>query len=347
MSQLTSRQHHILQFIRANGATSNTAIRDHLTTIGHTVSRATTVRDIEALLDGNHITRTGAGRGAKYHVSDPTWIDPDHYFEQGPDEREVIDRFKFDVLTQLDTVFTDSELAKLDALTHTYQTNIRQILPEVYKKEIERLTIELSWKSSQIEGNTYTLLDTEILIRDQQEATGHTRDEAIMILNHKRALDYIFSDMSAYATLSIRHLEELHQLLVDQLGVSIGLRSTIVSITGTRYRPLDNQPQIREALLAMITHISHYKDPYHKALLVLAMVSYIQPFLNGNKRTARLAANAVLGAHGGCFLSYRSIDTIAYKKAMLLFYEQNSLSYLKELFIAQYEFSTTNYFLTH
>lgn len=55
-----------------------------------------------------------------------------------------------------------------------------------YLKELERLAIDLSWKSSQIEGNTYSLLETERLLKDKETASGKTKEEAIMLLNHKR-----------------------------------------------------------------------------------------------------------------------------------------------------------------
>ncbi|MFH1859136.1 MAG: Fic family protein [Patescibacteria group bacterium] len=212
------------------------------------------------------------------------------------------------------------------------------------KKEFERLTIELSWKSSQIEGNTYSLIDTEILIKDHKEASGHSKEEAIMIINHKKTFDYILDKKSNFLKLTTQKIENIHQLLVGNLNIATGTRKKPVGITGTKYRPLNNEFQIKEALENAVDSINKLNNSFSKALFCLLLTSYIQPFEDGNKRTARLLANAVLLANNICPLSFRSIETSDYKKAMLLFYEQNNVSFFKKLFIEQFKFSIKNYF---
>ena len=117
-----------------------------------------------------------------------------------------------------------------------------------------------------------------------------------------------------------------------------------MGITGTNYRPLDNEFQIREALEDSCALINGKENIFEKALLTLVLLSYIQPFADGNKRTARIAGNAILLAWGYCPLSFRTVDSVDYKKAMLLFYEQNNMAAFKRIFIEQYEFATRNYF---
>lgn len=113
-----------------------------------------------------------------------------------------------------------------------------------------RLGIDLSWKSSQIEGNTYTLLETERLLLEQRTAEGKTRDEATMLLNHKAALDFIVAKPDYLQHLSIAHIEDIHSILARDLQVDRNIRHHRIGITGTNYRPLDNEYQIREALEA-------------------------------------------------------------------------------------------------
>jgi len=120
----------------------------------------------------------------------------------------------------------------------------------------------------------------------------------------------------------------------------------LVGITGTVYKPLDNQHQIKEGLEKMVKELNRTKDNFSKALLVILLLSYIQPFEDGNKRTARMMANAVLLANNICPLSFRSIDEADYKKAVVLFYEQNSARFFKKLFVEQFRFSVENYFLS-
>ena len=216
---------------------------------------------------------------------------------------------------------------------------------DIYLKELERFTIELSWKSSKIEGNTYSLLDTEALVKQKIEAPGHPKEEAIMILNHKRAFESILKNKNEYKKITLSQVAQLHNFMVKDLNINTGIRSQAVGITGTVYRPLDNQWQIKECLEKIILIVNETVYPLEKALIILAMLSYIQPFADGNKRTARMLANAVLLAHDFYPLSYRSVDETFYKKALVLFYEQNSLYYLKKILLDQYKFALETYFL--
>ena len=165
-----------------------------------------------------------------------------------------------------------------------------------------------------------------------------------MLLNHKAALDFVIANPDFMQTLTVRGIDELHSLLVQDLSVQHGIRSHRVGITGTNYRPLDNEFQIREALEDTCCLINSRTNVFDKALLALMLLSYIQAFEDGNKRTARIVSNAILIAYGCCPLSFRTVDSIDYKKALLIFYEQNSLHAFKQLFIGQYEFAVKEYF---
>ncbi len=165
-----------------------------------------------------------------------------------------------------------------------------------------------------------------------------------MILNHKKALDYIRDKKSDFKKLSPGKIENIHRLIINDLGVKKGLRDKPVGIIGTDYKPLDAKYQIKEAVEKLIKAINTIDDPFARALIIILMVSYIQPFEDGNKRTARILADAILLAGDICPISYRSIDEVEYKKATILFYEQNSAHYFKKLFIEQYKFAINNYF---
>ncbi|MGE0108301.1 MAG: Fic family protein [Bdellovibrionales bacterium] len=268
------------------------------------------------------------------------------YFENEPDARHSQTGYNhhlFAILKETD-LFTPKEKEALNALRKEYQTNIADYPKTLYQKELERLTIELSWKSSQIEGNTYSLLETERLFLEKEEAKGKSKEDAIMLLNHKIALDYVLANKHIAQKISLKLLEEVHSLLIKDLGVGRNIRARTVGITGTAYMPLDNEFQIKEAIEDMCAMINAKEDGFEKALLAVALISYIQPFEDGNKRTARMTSNALLIESGICPLSYRSVDSIDYKKAMLLFYEQNNLAAFKQIFIEQVEFSVKNYF---
>src|SRR3989344_1168116 len=82
-----------------------------------------------------------------------------------------------------------------------------------------------------------------------------------------------------------------------------------------------------------------------KPSLTSTLIAYIQPFADGNKRTARMIANAILLANDYFPLSYRSLDENEYKQALILFYETNNLYHVKRLFLEQYRFTLNTYFL--
>lgn len=349
MEKLTKRQLNILDFIRKSGKIGNQEIKAHLGKTFGEISRITVIRDINSLIKGGFIKKIGEGRSIYYieavKNSVLKYVDVEYYFKKGPDEREVIsEKFNYNIFNSLKEIFLKSEIDELKAANKNYLERVIKLPSAILKKEFERLTIELSWKSSQIEGNTYSLIDTEILIKENKEAKGHKKEEAIMILNHKKALDYILSNKNDFKKINIRKIENIHSLLVGNLNVSKGIRKKVVGIIGTKYRPLDNEYQVREVLESAIKLINAAKDPFSKAFLALILISYIQPFEDGNKRTSRLLSNAVLLANNVCPLSYRSINEADYKKAVIIFYELNNVRYFKELFIKQFKFAVKNYF---
>jgi len=116
-----------------------------------------------------------------------------------------------------------------------YTENITQLSDAEYKKELERLAIDLSWESSQIEGNTYSLVETERLLKDRETATGKTKKEAIVLLNHKDALDFIVENPDYLSPLTISKMEDIHSLLVKELAVDRNLRKSRVGISGTNF----------------------------------------------------------------------------------------------------------------
>lgn len=346
----TTRQSAILEYIQQHGSGTNRSIIGHLTKQFNTISRVTIARDLALLCQQGLIQKQGKGRSVTYSEILQTplvrYIDVEKYFTQEIDQRSIAcERFDFAIFGQLTNIFTKQELTQLTDWNKTHQKQKERLSVTLRRKELERLTIELSWKSSQIEGNTYSLLDTEQLITGHETAPGHPPAEATMILNHKRALDYIVAQTKHFQTLRVHDIEDIHRLLMENLVRQFGLRSQVVGITGTRYQPLDNVHQIREALEKLVQHINAVNDPFTKALIAMVMLAYIHPFEDGNKRTSRLIGNALLLAHDICPLSFRSINEAEYKKAIVAFYEQHSLRYFKELFMEQFHFSVEHYFL--
>ena len=342
----TSRN--ILQYLQYHPNVSRQEIAEG---IAFSESDATLKRLISKEVEAGNILVEGKARATRYRLSAQAHLtmplDIDTYFLKEADDRLVQTSFNFELITdQLPKVkiFSEEEIQRLDAAQSIFQEHLAEISDSQYRKEMERLGIDLSWKSSQIEGNTYSLLETERLLRESKTADGKTKDEAVMLLNHKDALRFILDNQDFMKHLSVRDIEDVHSILTKELSVDKGVRRRRVGITGTNYHPLDNEFQIREAMQASCNAINVRENVFEKALLALLLFSYIQPFMDGNKRTARLTSNAILMAFGYCPLSFRTVDSIDYKKAMLMFYEQNNLHAFKQIFISQYEFATGEYF---
>ncbi len=343
-----TRENEILQYLHYHPGSSRSEIEAGMNL---TESPATVKRILASLVDAGSAIVEGQGRATRYSVSPQAQVtmelDIDTYYQKEMDEREVQTSFNFElinnILPQVE-IFTAEENERLNALQAQFTHNLEGITPTEYRKEMERLGIDLSWKSSQIEGNTYSLLETEKLLKEKQTASGKTKEEAVMLLNHKDALDFIL-DMPEYLEeISVRRIEELHSILVKELGVDTGIRQRRVGITGTNYRPLDNEHQIREALEDTCRLVNGKKNVFEKALLTLVLLSYIQAFADGNKRTSRITSNAILIAYRYCPISFRTVDSVDYKKAMLIFYEQNNISAFKKIFIDQFAFAVQTYF---
>lgn len=314
-------------------------------------SDATLKRMIAAGIKAGDIVAEGKARATRYRLSPQAQLlmplNLDTYFSLEVDERQVQSSYNFELINGLlaeTRLFSDKDQVHLDALQEEFRQHISELTDNEYRKEMERLGIDLSWKSSQIEGNTYTLLETERLLRESKTAEGKSKEEAVMLLNHKDALSFVLDNPDYLKELTVSHIEDIHQLLTKDLSIDKGLRRHRVGITGTNYHPLDNEFQIREAMRDACELINSKSNIFEKALLTLVLLSYIQPFSDGNKRTARITSNAILIANDYCPLSFRSVDSIDYKKAMLIFYEQNSLYAFKQIFMEQFEFAVKEYF---
>ena len=338
----------ILDFIKANQPNSSKEIYDGLDIkIGY----ATVKRILSNLVQQNLVATIGQGRARKYLISTAYEllypINLNSYFEKEIDDREILGSYNLNLIKNTlkhAALFTEEELRKLQELQKNYEKNISNISETEYNNELERLAIDLSWKSSQIEGNTYSLLETERLLKEKETASGKSKDEAVMLLNHKDTIDFIVNDKSYVTPLTISGIEDIHSLLIKDLGIERNIRKRRVGISGTNYKPLDNEYQIREALIDMCELVNDKEIVFEKALLTLVLLSYIQAFGDGNKRTARIISNAILINNGYCPISFRTIDAIEYKKAMLLFYEQNNITAFKNIFISQFEFAVNTYF---
>lgn len=344
---MNKRQKQIIEFAKENQSFKN---KDLVVFFDDKYSRETITRDLSFLCKENILNKRGAGAFVVYSLSEGynflKEIDVEKYFSVSYMKRKVKENFNFEIFTILENdIFTTDEKDKIKNLEKNFIKNFSKYDSQtLINKEFERIMIEFSWKSSAIEGNTYSLLGTEALIKENVVEKGKTKKETQMILNHKDAFNEVLQNKERFKKLNYSDIEYIHKVLTKGLGIPQNIRNGVIGITGTKYKPLGNSFQLKEVLQEM-THLINKKNYFfEKAFLSLILISYIQAFEDGNKRTARMISNAILLANNSIPLSYRIVDIKEYKKASLLFYEINNISYFKQIFIEQFEDAVNNYF---
>lgn len=214
------------------------------------------------------------------------------------------------------------------------------------RRILNRLLIDLSWNSSRLEGNTYSLLETSRLLELNEEAEGKERREAQMILNHKDAIEFLV-DTVEDAGFNRHTFLNLHALLANNLlanPASVGrLRQISVEIGGSVFLP-SGIPQLLEECFDQILYTaSAIHNPFERAFFAMVQIPYLQPFDDVNKRVSRLAANIPLIQENLSPLSFEDVSRQLYTEAMLGVYELNRTELLKDVFLWAYQCSAVHY----
>ena len=214
------------------------------------------------------------------------------------------------------------------------------------RQVLSRLLIDLSWNSSRLEGNTYSLLDTKRLLEAGAEAEGKDRRDAQMIINHKEAIEFL---VEAAADIGFnRHtILNLHAALADNLlpdpEAAGRLRQGAVGIQGSVFYPLEGPQRIEAGFDRLLAIASAIVDPFEQAFFVLVQIPYLQPFDDVNKRVSRLAANIPLIKANLAPLSFEDVPRDLYTEAVLGIYELNRIELLRDVFVWAYERSAARY----
>jgi len=320
---------------------STGALLESLATQSIEVSEDSLVRDIAGLKDADLVESLGKGPARKHRLTVKgrllARLSQDSLNAFLSHSREPV-RYNHIWMAALASsqLFDAQEKTELDNLQNKFHTFMSTASDVVKNRWYQKWLIEFAWKSSAIEGNTYDALETETLILDHIEAAGKTHDEAIMILNHQSAIRFVYEHHSRFAMPDIELFEEVHALLTAGLGVSGGIRNIGVGISGSAYRPLASRQEIHNEVEQAATHLTT-QDIWSRALATILAISYIQPFEDGNKRTARVLANGFLYANDSIPLVLGNVDPTRYRRACLAFYELGNASLMKEIMRESWE----------
>jgi len=189
------------------------------------------------------------------------------------------------------------------------------------------------------------MLEIDILLNEGLTQQGKQLSEALMIIDHKAALDLVVASGSTLKNpLTFNMVSSIHGVLARSLPIPQGIREAAVGISGCRYQPPGDRAAIEHALPSVLLAINSQDNPFSAALVSTMLFSYLQAFCDGNKRTARMLGNGIMLAHDLFPLTYRMIDKYPYMEALILFYERGNVGAFKEIFLKQAEFSALNYY---
>ena len=334
--------------------------------------RRTVQYRLKSLVDSKRLIMESSGRWARYRVPRmvsvaghavagttasgrlavlPPLSEPgaeiQEYVLRPPEARDPVgyDRAFLDSYRPNDTFyFSQAEQALLQELG---RPKIAEQPAGTYAKQIlDRLLIDLSWNSSRLEGNTYSLLDTTRLLDVGEEAEGKKRLEAQMILNHKDAIEFLVGaaeeiGFNRYTILN------LHALLAGNLladpDAAGRLRHIGIGIEGSVFHPLEVPQLVEECFDQILATASAIIDPFEQAFFMMVQLPYLQPFDDVNKRVSRLSANIPLIRANLSPLSFEGVSRNLYTEAMLGVYELNRIELLRDVFILAYKRSSARY----
>ena len=350
-------------------------IDDLYLSLANIVSRRTLQRRLVLLLAEQRIRAEGVGRAVKYRLATVTAIanmvkEPDTwqavgevyvptsaageeikiYVRQPIQGRKPVgyDRAVLEAYTPNQTAYLSPEVrAHLHNIGRTPRGPDGERPAGTYARDImARLLIDLSWASSQLEGNTYSRLDTQNLIERGQAAAGKDRREAQMILNHKAAIELLVEQVEdiGFNTFTFFNLHALlsENLLADT-SESGRLRRRIVEVSGTVFHPLGIPQQIDGYFHMILGKAAAIDDPFEQAFFIMVHIPYLQPFVDVNKRVSRLGANISLIRHNLCPLSFIDVPERAYVEGTLGVYELKRVDLLRDVFVWAYERSCQRY----
>jgi len=330
------------------------------------LSKRTLQRRLDELVAQGRLVPTGEGRARRYllppseapppeselRVDRPDWLSPKAAEVRALVSRPISERTPvgyrggfLDAYLPNKTFYLPAQTRKL--LADLGQVGLADLPAGTYLRQIlDRLLIDLSWNSSRLEGNTYSLLETQRLLELGESAEGRAAQETQMILNHKAAIEMLANQAEGIG-FNRYTICNLHALLSDNLladpAAGGRVRSRPVAIGGTVYHPLEVPQQIEERLDQILTKAGDITDPFEQALFVMVHLPYLQPFEDVNKRVSRLAANIPLIRLNLCPLSFVDVAQTDYVGGILGVYELNRVEYLRDVFEWAYKRSCARY----
>lgn len=325
------------------------SVQELIQKLGGNYAARSVRRWLAELIREGFIDRLGNKRSSRYAISQQKTISTAPF---RPESKKLLRQVQSPIYERAPITYADSWL-------EAYQPNVsfyipleqRRLLHEAGKRSqlaspagsyahqiFNRLLIDLSYNSSRLEGNTYSLLDTQKLLLEGASAEGKLDEETIMILNHKEAIRYLV-DTAPRLEVSSETVCTLHYLLSDGLveaNHSGKVRRHGVRVGGSSYIPFEDPKQLQTRLERVTKMAACIQNPYEQSLFLLVHISYLQAFADVNKRTARLSANISLIKNNLVPLSFNDVERLDYSSAMIVVYELQDIRPILDLYLFSY-----------
>ncbi|MGH2544421.1 MAG: Fic family protein, partial [Ardenticatenaceae bacterium] len=331
-----------LDYIAAHPGTGREDIRK---AVAPEASGPTVWRALKRLTDEGKLSVSGKGRATGYTIAGSQEVRAylkTPYNRRPPKayNKEFLDSYVPDKTFYLST-------PNRERLHEAGRPTIPPLPAGTYARRIlEKLLVDLAWASSRMEGNTYDILQTEELVRFGKEATGKDRKEAVMILNHKEAIQYVVDNIGEIG-INRRDICNIHALLSDGLLIDPAmagrLRRMPAGISHSSYTPPGDEFVIEEEFQIIVDKAAAISDPFEQSFFLLVHIPYLQAFADVNKRTSRIASNIPLLKADLAPMSFVTMDDKAYIDGLIGIYELNNVSLLREIYIDAYLASAENY----
>ena len=226
---------------------------------------------------------------------------------------------------------TESLLERIDRKKAELDT-MRPLTAGEVARLTEEFTVEYTYNSNAIEGNTLTLRETDMVLRgltiDRKPLKDHM--EAV---GHKEAFDYVRELVQEKAPISERVIQQIHYLVLadkkDDRGV---YRRVPVRIMGAQHEPV--QPYLIRPMMEQLLAGFAASQEHIVTKLARFHIEFegIHPFIDGNGRTGRLLVNLELMKAGFPPIDIKFADRMAYYDAFDAYHVRHDLGAMEKLF---------------
>ena len=217
-----------------------------------------------------------------------------------------------------DGVLTKEQIKKLESIKIEYRKIIKSFTKNQIKDILDRFTVNFTYESNAIEGNSLTLKDVTLILGENIVPKNKDLREVYETRNTREAHELLFKDK---IKINIKDVINIHSILVKDTGIQLGFKK-IPNYLAMRDLKTTPPEKVEEEMNKLISWYKSNKNKIHPLRLATefhAQFERIHPFDDGNGRTGRILLNAILLEHNYPPLIIRKTSRIAYFSSLEAF----------------------------